>query len=103
MYGDITRQPMIPCVLPVALIAVVLTADLLGMEHASRTWSRLWLDPAPLGASLLAKVPLGGMVAVAAALAAAVLLYAAGTVLFGTPVGYPILHEEVTMTPCAAS
>ncbi len=94
---------MMPCVLPVALIAVVLTADLLGREHASRTWNRLWLDPAPRGASLLAKAPLGAMVAVAATLAAAVPLYAAGTVLFGTPAGYPILHEEVTMTPSAAS
>lgn len=81
-----------------ALIAVVLTADLFGMEHASRGWNRLWLDPAPRGAYLLAKASLGALVAAATALAAAILLYAAGTVLFGTPTGYPVLHEALTMT-----
>ncbi len=77
-------------VLLFGLLAVLLTADILGMESHTHTWNRLWLDPPPRGPLLLAKGVLALAAAVGVMVGAGVLLFAAGTVAFGAHAGWVV-------------
>lgn len=83
-------------VLLFVLLVVLLTADVLGMEAATNTWNRLWLDPPPRLTLLLAKLALAVAVAVGVMGGAGILLYAAGTLAFGSHGAW--VANEITYT-----
>ncbi len=66
-----------------AVLAVLLTSDVLGMESGTQTWNRVWLDPPPRGRVLLAKAALATAVAAGTMCVAAVVLYAAAALRNG--------------------
>lgn len=99
-----------------SLLVLLLTADVLGMELATHTWNRVWLDPPPRMRVLLAKSAFAAAVAVGVVLMAAVLLYVAGTLRYGSGVDwatvethyqavsvyYPSLHARLPLYAATA-
>jgi hypothetical protein len=66
-----------------ALLAVLLTADVLGMESGTRTWNRVWLEPPSRWRVLAAKAVLATAVAVGTMLVAAVVLFVVASLRHG--------------------
>lgn len=94
-----------------SLVVLLLTADVLGMELASHTWNRVWLDPPPRTRVLLAKAAFVAAVSVGIVVLASVLLYVAGSLRYGfgvdwatvethyqsVSVYYPSLHQRLPL------
>ena len=78
------------------LLVVLLTADMLGMEAATNTWNRLWLDPPPRLPLLLAKLALALGVAIGVLGGAGILLFVSGTLVFGPHATWVV--SEITYT-----
>ncbi len=81
------------------LLGVLLTADTLGMEVATNTWNRLWLDPPPRLPLLLAKLALALGVAVGVLASAGILLFVSGTLVFGPHATWVVTEVTYTTVP----